>query len=193
MKHAAQLLKTSNADLSERPALQGVKHYNDGSCATTDSHRLYVARDVSDKQDEPIIHPTTFKSIDGAFPNVFRLLEVGEAKVVYELDIDEVLHAADVTVSFAGKGASVHFKESAMYMHDDNVFNPVKFHQRTDITFAEPFAVNAQYLLDACKFLKDATCKTVHLQFRGAYRSLLIEHDNVTVLLLPVKIPEVKR
>lgn len=186
MTHAARLLKTTDADLSERPVIKGVKHYENGSCAMTDSHRLYVAKDVHQKQDGAAINPSTLKKIEGSYPDIFRLLQIGETKEVYEIDIAELLYVADVAVTF-DENSNVVFRDSILSLHSKQ-FLEMQFQYSSDVTFIEPFAVRAQYLLDAMKLLKDAGCKVVKLQFRGAFKPLLMEHDNVTALLLPVKI-----
>lgn len=187
LKHAARMTKAGVIDFTEKPSLEGVKHFDDGRVAVTDSHRAYIANVGHGKEGEPILHPATLKPIDAVYPNVLRLFDMHDTQEVYRFDLDEMIYVADVVNTFDEEGYLI-FNETAIHLKSDKDLG-MNFHHMHDVDIVKPFALRALYFLDVLKLLKDAGCKTVEIQYKGHLRPLFFEYENVQAIVLPVRIP----
>lgn len=92
MRHAAKV--TRSPAIGEREVLTGVKHYENGSLAVTDSHRLYVAKGLHDK-GEALLTPKGAK-VEGKYPDIDRLIPDELDARSIEMNLAEMLQAVDV-------------------------------------------------------------------------------------------------
>lgn len=182
MKHAAKLIKTGEGALVKRPELNGVKHLEDGSLVVTDSHRLYIAKNVHSRFDGVIINPATHERLDEIYPDVSRIIPSSDLKNIYSLELEDIFKASDIINILDDKGV-MKFQDNLIsyYSHE------IKFAYDSVVKFDAPFAIRAKYVLDAMNLLKVAGAKEVQLRFFGAMRPIYFEYENLIVLLMPVR------
>lgn len=191
MAHAKKL--TNSPVIEEREVLTGVKHYEDGSLAVTDAHRLYMAYDIHDKGD-CLLSPTGAE-VDGKYPDITRLFPYEDDANKLTLNVNEMLQGVDfilTSVKAAGKGT----KHYAMKWDEDILShyypeNPVsaKYNLSVKLPDADPLFSNAQYWLDALKLFKSFGYTEVEFQYHGRVRPFVMKSlDNkLKALILPVR------
>ena len=99
MKHAELVTRKAS---DARPILKGVYHAEDGSAVVTDSHRLYLARNVQERKDNSVINPKTGETIDGTYPNIERVLPTDDPIAVIHLENLPVVYEAIKALQQAG-------------------------------------------------------------------------------------------
>lgn len=193
MKHAEKVTKKVNAS---RPILKGVIHAEDGSLAVTDSHRLYYAIDAHQRQNSAIIDPKTGAEIDGAYPDVKRLLPY-PADARYTLNIEDVPKALKIVKALESLGKSVDSDgtitikaaESGVVsfgIEAEGTSGTVEIGKVDGGTY-ETVAVSAQYLSEALALFKDIGVTSVQLNSYGKVRPLTLTIDGLTALIMPVR------
>jgi hypothetical protein len=195
MKHAEKVTKNAAVVNTVRTVLFGIKHMENGDAIVTDSHRLYVAKNVHDRTDGAIITPGG-KIIDDKYPDVQRLIpDPSYAKQTLELEVKELLRAADMFASVGAiaeleadtkKPPGLEFKEDLICYSSYQVkinysINPISFNER--------ICANAIYVLDAMKLFKAAEFETVTFNYFGAMRPFTLTNadESLLVLILPIR------
>src|SRR5690625_232569 len=92
MTHAKRITRNSAKLYSDREVLQGVFHRENGSLVVTDSHRLYLIKDVYEGE-EKLINPNNNMKINGNYPEINRLLPQNNPEFSCTLNVDEYLKA----------------------------------------------------------------------------------------------------
>src|SRR5690625_4135626 len=96
MRHAKRVTNSNAAE--SRQVLKGVKHFEDGSLAVTDSHRLYLIKDIHDKGDT-IITPDG-KKIEGNYPEIQRLIpDRGTGNITMTINVNEMLKGTEIILT----------------------------------------------------------------------------------------------
>lgn len=197
MKHAEKITKKAP---SGRPVLKGVYHTEDGNLAVTDSHRLYLAKNISRGGEVVVLDPKTGGVIEGVYPDVRRLLpdEGSEStKIVYETDLllsglNALLKCNQVAKkerSFVTLSANS--DKIAPEISCENNFVEAKvavgqFKIYSDIDLS----VDTQYLIDAISLFKAAKVGEVSLNYYGNLRPFTITPENnsdLTALIMPIR------
>ncbi|MEN2464940.1 hypothetical protein [Ornithinibacillus sp. JPR2-1] len=182
MKHAAVVTKNAS---EQRPVLKGIKHYEDGRLAVTDSHRLYIANGVHSRTDGAVLNPTG-KLVEGRYPEVDRLLPYNEPKQEIRMNVKDLYKIADIMYSI-GKLVT---KIPLIDLTEDVILfdsNEVQIAIKQDIKFEVPLLLNAKYLFDAVKLFQAADCETITLKIYSGVRPILLEGANLQVIILPVR------
>jgi hypothetical protein len=193
MKHAEKVTKKASPS---RPTLKGVYHAEDGSLAVTDSHRLYYATDAHQRQDAVNLDPKTGEEIDGAYPDVKRLLPY-PADARYTLNIDDVPKALKIVKALEALGKSVNSDgtitikaaESGVVsfgIEAEGTSGTVEIGKVDGGTY-EDVTVSAQYLSEALALFKDIGVTSVQLTSYGKVRPLTLTIDGLTAVIMPVK------
>lgn len=192
MKHAEKV--TNNAP-EVRPILSGVKHLENGDLAVTDSHRLYVAKNIHSREDGAVLTPKG-KTVDGNYPDVSRLIpDSAYAKQSIQFDVQELLLVADMIASIGAlaekeamsdKAPGMDFKDGVISYY--NYQCKIKY-SVTPVQFEVPILANAFYLLDAMKLFKAIGCQTVTMNFFGSSRPFTFsnEGEDLLILILPIR------
>jgi hypothetical protein len=187
MKHADKVCKNSLNEV--RPILSGVKHLENGDAVCTDSHRLYLAKNIHDRTDGAVITPAG-KKIDGSYPEVSRLIPDSlDAKQSLKIDVNDLLKTADMIASVGTiieEKPALEFKEDMIVYKNFEVKIGYTFYP---LTFTLHICANAIYVLDALKLLKATGCQTVTVNFYGAMRpfTLVNEDESLLALILPIR------
>ncbi|MFJ5716579.1 hypothetical protein [Neobacillus sp. NPDC093127] len=198
MKHAEKVCKSPSAGV--RPMLSGVKHKENGDLICTDSHRLYVAKELHSRDDGAVITPRG-KIVDGNYPDVSRLIpDPLYAKQSLEIELNELFRAADMIAAVGGiaqksmvEGTKAEYKPPALDFIEDAIgytnFAVKISYSFYPLRFEEPICSNAVYVPDAVKLLKAAGCETITIRFYGSMRpfTLTNEDENLLVLILPIR------
>lgn len=191
LKHAAKVTKGVSG---ARPILTGVCHFEDGSLAVTDSHRLYYATNVIETSKQVVKHPTTGEVIEGNYPEIKRLLpDKDNKRFEVPLNVPETLIALKMML-LVDKKIMVRFTvESHDLMmkvatHSTQVsFNAGGLHDNKKDYSEVNCLVNAKYLLEAFEFFKDLGFYQVVLNFYDNNRPITIGMHDVTALVLPIR------
>jgi DNA polymerase III sliding clamp (beta) subunit (PCNA family) len=191
MKHAEKVTKNAS---ETRPVLKGVMHLENGTAVVTDSHRLYVAKSIHDRQEGAVITPAG-KKVDGNYPDVFRIVpDSSYAKYSLQIEIKELLRAADMIASIGdlARVESKSDKPPALDFKEDTVryVSPfVNISYTLPVQFQEPICANAIYVLEAMKLLKAAGCQEVTFNYFGAMRPFTFtnEDEDLLILILPIR------
>lgn len=185
MKHADKVTKTASEN---RPVLKGVFHHQDGSLVVTDSRRLYKVFGIDHDKNPNSIYTPAGKKIDKPYPNTDRLVQIPENSESFTFETKEMLQAVDVVTcapTALGETPIIRFKEHEMVCQF-NGFDRAFY--KLPANFKERFVLNGQFLLDALKLLKAAKCKEFSLLFTGRLRPIFLVADNITILIMPIRI-----
>lgn len=188
MKHAEKVCKSPHLseDLERHKPLKGVKHFEDGSAAVTDSHRLYFVKDIHDRTDGAIVTPSG-KKVSGNYPDIKRLISMDYQKQELSVSVADLLEAADsinaVGSLVEGKTPLIQLKEN-IARYDSPL---VKYHRELSVQFEVNVFLNAQYLLDAMKMFKASGCDEVTVRLFGPMRPVYFLYENILALILPVR------
>jgi hypothetical protein len=185
MKHADKVIKTAS---ESKPELHGVYHHKDGSLVVTDSFRLYKVFGIEHDKELGSIYTPKGKKIDNPYPNTVRLVQIPENSESFTFETKEMLRAADVVTCAPislGETPIVRFKKHEM-MCQFNGFDRAFY--KLPVNFKESFVLNGQFLLDALKLLEAAKCKEFSLLFTGRLRPIFLVADNITILIMPIRI-----
>lgn len=186
MKHAAKV--TTGEHIATRPTLQGVYHKADGTLYATDSHRLYIAKNVAHgKEDGSLLSPKGEK-VDGQYPAVDRILPTDKPKHSLEVDVKEWLQAVDLLYTVG----RITTKEKVIIRFEGDkvaLYQPgqVSGFYTLPITFEERIGFNALYILEALKLFKDYGSPVITLNLYGALRPATFIDEDLTALVLPVR------
>ena len=191
MKHAQ--IVTKNAGHS-RPVLQGVMH-QDGDCIVTDSHRLYVAKDMYEGTEKNV-NPKTGELIEGNYPDVSRLIpDPLSATLSVTLEVD-TLHKVMKLITQAVKVGSatdlMTFDVTEGLLSISTGANALAYctYPAKDVPAeTEDFKMtaNAKYVTEALALMKDTGTREITFNFYGNMRPFTFTADNVIALVLPVR------
>jgi len=191
MKHAQKVTKTAS---KSRPILGVVIHRED-YVAVTDSHRLYLATDVYNGEDEKQVDPISGLEVDnGNYPDVTRLIQEPEdAKYSYSID---VLHAFEAVkaIEIAGKVNKatsdmniVTGDEYLKFKTDDKAAFNVSYDVELSpsIVNLETSILDIKYVKEALHVLKDAKIERFSLEYFGKHRPIQVRAGNFVAKILP--------
>lgn len=190
MKHAKKVTRNAKEVSPTREVLQGVFHREDGKLVVTDSHRLYLLKDVYEGE-EKIIDPVKNIKIEGRYPEIDKLLPRSEPNFKEVFDVNEYLRATDIvnTAGIVSDTVSV-----MKYEHNTLSCNiPEAITAEYGVTVTIPsgytFHSNAQYWVDALKMFKAFKYTKVVFEFYGRMRpfTLTSPDDMLLALILPVR------
>lgn len=187
MSHAEKV--TNSPALETRPVLQGVKHFENGDLAVTDSHRLYFAKEIHDK-GETVLSPKG-KKVEGNYPDIKRLLSFSsndpKFKLTFELNelikgVDIILTAAKVT----NESPIMSYAENVLFFDSEEV--KASYELPHSIEGMYPLS-NAQYWMDALRLFKAFKYTEIELSIYGEMRpfTLVGPDEKLTALLLPIR------
>lgn len=193
MKHAVKVTKSVS---EARPVLQGVCHYEDGSLAVTDSHRLYFAKNVQETSKQVVKNPKTGEVINGNYPEIKRLLPSdGSEQFEVILNVPETLTALKMML-LVDKQILVRFvvENHDLMMKVDTRQTLVTFNaggldgkkEKTDYSDVNAF-INGKYLADAFDFFKDLDIPVVIMKYYGNDRMVTFSTNHILALVLPVR------
>lgn len=184
MKHAEKLIK--NEAIATRPALQAVKHFENGDLVVTDSHRLYYAKDIHDK-GEALLTPSG-KEVKGNYPDVQRLFPT-DPQFSQTYDVDELSKGVDTILT----AAKVVGDKVPLMQYAENVLSfdseEVKARYELDHSLDMKLWSNAQYWMDALRLFKAFKYTELTLNIHGSMRpfTLVSPDEKLTALILPIR------
>lgn len=190
IKHAAVV--TRNAP-TERGALKGVYHLENGGAMVTDTHRLYTAKDIHDFETDDLLTPNG-KKMDEKYPDILKLLPTNEP--VYEdiYKVDELITAIEV-IEVTSK-CSVSKKDPLkMFQFSDGRFS-IELEQTTasygflnNRKYEDEIYSNYQYWKEALKMFRELKYEDLKLTIYGPLRpfTLTTLDERFTALLLPIR------
>lgn len=207
MKHAENVTKAAS---ETRPILKGVLHHQDGSLFVTDSHRLYKAQNVHSFIDERVINPSTGEQVEGAYPNIFRLLpELPAPNVLhiedlkYTIDGVKALQAAGLITIAGEKKTPKNRINIKLQANGDGKLTLVMGNPVISSVFFLGFSNDFQgdfemtfssgYFLEALTLFKDTGYEQLEMHVFGKNRPFVITgmHDkDLVTLILPVRTGE---
>lgn len=188
LKHATKMTKAVS---EARPILKGVCHYEDGSLAVTDSHRMYFAKNAHESTKQDVKCPVTGNRIEGNYPDVRKLLPSNEQFTVV-LNVTETLTAIKAMLLSNKKALiklSVRDHDLIMEMsawslqvtYNSGGLNSKQNHSESKAT------LNGKYLLELFDFLKDLDLTSVELKYHGLNRPITIGTDDIIAVVLPIR------
>lgn len=185
MKHAEKITKSRIT--ATRPVLKGVKHFDNGDLAVTDSHRMYYVKDLHDK-GEALISPAG-KKMKGQYPNVTRLFPANEPEYQLTFDLDELEKGVDIILTAAkavrAEPPAMSYAENILFFDSEKIKARYGLSKSIDMYLYS----NAQYWLDALRMIKALKYKEITLNIYGKLRpfTLVTLDERVTALLLPIR------
>jgi len=188
MKHADKVCKSAAEINVHKKALTGVMHYSDGSAAVTDAHRVYMAKNLHSLDADTIITPSG-EQMDAQYPEVRRLIPSGSSGTEFRLNVEDMLHAADLIASVGSLTAKLPLMKLEDGMASFDHYELVINYSFSGFSFGDnPVWINAKYMLDAMNLFKAAGCESVKLHFYGCARPLVMtsEDDRLLIMILPV-------
>ncbi|MFY2158215.1 hypothetical protein ACOSZF_21695 [Cytobacillus firmus] len=188
MKHAEKVCSSPHLDAVDRhQILKGVKHFENGDAIATDSHRLYLARGVHNREDEAVISPAG-KVLSGNYPDVKRIIPTNDPSQEIGLSVADLLEASN---AIYGVGSVIEETPRMDFVEDSIRYDSVhvKYQRTLPDRFEERMCVNAKYVLDAVRLFKAASCQNVSVKFYGRMRpfTLANEDESLIVLILPIR------
>lgn len=191
MKHAAKVCESGHLseNVERYKILKGVKHLENGDAVATDSHRLYLGRGIHNRTDGAVITPKG-KILDGSYPDVSRLINLGDPKQKVQLSVKDMLEAAGAIHSV---GKLIDSDKNVRLKLIDNSIrytSPiVNYYREFSVTFEIPLFLNARYLLEAMKLLKATGCERVTVNFYSSMRpvTFINENDDLLIIILPIR------
>ncbi len=189
IKHAKKVAKDIT-DEKARPVLEGVLHLVNGDAAATNSHVLYYAKEIHDKelQEDAVITPGG-KTLDLEYPNIERLIPK-EFNFSESIKTDEFIKAIDL-IHVAGRVSKedtiMEFNKNTLFSETEGV--TAKYSLSTEIPEERKFSSNAAYWLDALRMFKDFGYAEVELNLTGKLRpfTLVSPDEKIMALILPVR------
>lgn len=193
MRHAKNLTDSEVAKASTKQIIRGVKHYEDGSLAVTDSHRLYFVKDMHDKGD-CVITPSGQK-LEGNYPEIKRLFPESWTDSLV-LDTRKWLQAVELKVT-AAKLAMKDNKEEVnknfpvIWEEDMLSYLDLNIKAKTQIEDVAPgkIALNVFYLHHALQLFDIFKYGEFEVRYNGSYFPLVLlsRDEKVQVVLLPIR------
>lgn len=187
MKHADKVCKNVNDSVERHQILKGVKHFENGDAVVTDSHRLYLAKGVHDRQDESVLTYSGVKLI-GSYPDIYRLIPMNDPVQSVQLAVEDLFEAAD---SIFSVGSLIEEKATLQFLDDTVRYDSthVNYKRSFPVQFEVSCFVNAKYLLDVIKLFKATECSTVNVNFYGLMRPIKLtnEDESLIALILPIR------
>ena|SRR5690625_1304224 len=191
MRHAKKITKSAAA--GNRPVLKGVKHFEDGSLAVTDSHRLYLIKDMHDKGDTNITPDG--QELEGNYPEIHRLIpDRGVGNITMTINVDEMLKGADIilTANTAADvdNAPMHWDGDILYMDvPETIAARYELPEDHTLETIESFSSNAKYWVDALKLFKAFKYTEVVLEITNRIRpfTLTSPDGKLLALLMPIR------
>lgn len=185
IRHASKV--TKSPAIGERIVLTGVKHYENGSMAVTDSHRLYLANEMHNKGEALL--STTGKEMKDQFPDVSRLIP-DQSEETIKLDVDEMFKGVDIIMT----GANAVNEEPVMSWKGDLLsFDSELLKAKYELSFSLPVEdalhSNAKYWLEALQMFRAFRYKEVEFSFHGRFRPFTLTSldGKLMALLLPIR------
>lgn len=184
MKHAEKI--TKSGVVATRPVLQGVKHYENGDLAVTDSHRMYFAKELHDK-GETVLTPKG-KTVEGNYPEVSRLFPSNDPKYQLKFKVDELIKGVDIILTAAkvveGK-PQMSYAENILFFDSLEVKASYELPQSID----DNLLSNAQYWMDALRLFKAFKYTELELNIYSMVRpfTLVSPDEKLTALILPIR------
>lgn len=184
MKHAAKV--TAFAP-ETRPVLKGVLLKSDGSAAVTDSHRLYISKNIHSQKEDSIIS-TKGEVIPGKYPDVYKLIPTDFRQVV-STEANLLIQYIDCIygpASLLDEKVLIKFDGHAIHSYMPDVY---KAKISIPFAFVEKITLNAKYMMDALKLFKDAGFCDILIGFNGPTRPIVIHDKNNSLLaiIMPVR------
>lgn len=189
MKHAKRLTNSKVAkDHHHSSVLQGVKHFEDGRLAVTDSHRLYFFNAGHDKGDK-LITPDGREIKKVNYPEVTRLIPDSDPKQEIYHDVKDLMVGADCVVTLAkaeGVVPEMSYKGNILSaLLPESSFT----HELSKAYEDGELLSNASYWLDALKLFRALDYDKVCLKVHGNLRPFILESldRKLLVVLLPIR------
>ncbi len=189
MRHAKKI--TSSAAIKDREVLKGVKHFEDGSLAVTDSHRLYLMQDVHDLGKSFHTAPAG-KKIEGTYPNVERLFPSNPDSSI-TVDINELFKGIDII----HVGAKIVNDDCCMNWNGNELSYYPLDGSLISATYELPFEIpteytlssNVKYWFEALQMFRSFRYPEVEINFHGKLRPFTVSSldGKLTALLLPIR------
>src|SRR5699024_9010957 len=188
MRHAK---KITDSKIIQREVLKGVKHFEDGSLAVTDSHRLYLLKDAHGLGKDTLLSPAG-KKIEGAYPNIERLLPTNPGSSI-TVDVNELFKGIDI-IHVGAKIIDGDYcmnwkgKELSYYPLDENLVSAtyeLPFELPTEYTLSS----NVKYWFEALQLFKAFRYPEVEINFHGKLRPFTVSSldGKLTALILPIR------
>lgn len=184
MKHAEKITKSEAIQV--KPILQGVKHFENGDLAVTDSHRLYFAKEIHNK-GETILTPKG-KKVEGKYPEIRRLFPSQDPQYKLTFDINELIKGVDIILAAAKMVDGVpemSYAENALFFDSLEVKASYELPQSIDMYLLS----NAQYWMDALRLFKAFKYTEIELNIYSRVRpfTLVSPDGKLTALILPMR------
>lgn len=188
MRHAKRV---TDSGAVERQVLKGVKHFEDGSLAVTDSHRLYLIKDIHDKGDT-IITPDG-QELEGSYPDIQRLIP-DSYETSMSINVDEMLKGTDIILTAITaadvNNAPMHWEKDVLRMDIPETI-AARYELPGDHTLetSESLSSNAKYWVDALKLFKAFRYTVVELRITSRMRpfTLTSPDGRLLALLMPIR------
>ncbi|WP_226568186.1 hypothetical protein [Bacillus stratosphericus] len=197
MKHAEKITKKTS---SGRSVLKGVYHSEDGSLVVTDSHRLYLAKNISRGVEGTVLDPKTGVVIEGKYPDVRRLFpDEGTESARISFDIDILLPGllALLKCNQVNKKERSFITLTASSDKETPEFSCTNKFVEAKVTVgafnkysAISLSVDTQYLIDAVNLFKASQITAVVLNYYGNIRPFTITAENnsdLIALIMPIR------
>lgn len=187
MKHAEKVIKNAMTVKPDKPILKGVKHFEDGSMAVTDAHRLYLAKDMHDKR-EMVLTPAG-KELEGNYPEIARLLPSNDPECSLTFEVDELIKSVDIILTAAKASDDdvpvMSYAENILFYESTEMTASYELPQSIEIYLAS----NAQYWIEALRLFKALKYREITMNIYGKLRpfTFVSADEKVTALILPVK------
>lgn len=199
---AMQMAKKFVAKEEIRPVLQYVYHAADGSIYATDSHHLLWIKNAHGFAEDLLIHPKTFMTAKGQYPNLDRVFPEKTTETVRfsRSELKEWVAAHKSLRAFAQ-----HYEDPDEQKHVDLVFDnagPVLTNRKRKAHIELPvnkydnthsgaiIRYNIDFMLAALECMqKMEITEEVKITFAGAMRPFVVDNEmNAVALILPVRI-----
>lgn len=196
MRHVKNV--TKNAP-STKPFFKYVKHYEDGSLAVTDGHRLYYVKDIHDKGD--CLLTIDGKRAEGEYPEfntIAKIINTSDSVFETVVKTKEWLKAADLVSAAAkldGYGGDTNSNAPIKNAPIKWVYDSLRF-KGTNVNAyvlvdktAYDITLNAHYLLHAIKTINLFKYESFKISISGTYKPLVLSSldDRFKAAILPIR------
>ena len=189
MRHAKRVTKSEAAE--GRQVLKGVKHFEDGSLAVTDSHRLYLIKDIHDKGDT-LLTPDG-KKLEGNYPEIHRLIP-DSFETSMTINVVEMLKGAEIMLTANSvadvDNAPMHWDKDVLRMEiPETIAARYELPEDHTLETSEALSSNAKYWVDALKLFKAFKYTEVELRITSRLRpfTLTSPDGKLLALLMPIR------
>lgn len=188
MTHAKKLTNSKVAKDHHSTALQGVKHFEDGRLAVTDSHRLYIFKTNHGKGDK-LITPEGREIKEGNYPEVSRLIPASDPKQEIYHDVKDLMVGADCITALAkaeGLIPEMSYENNTLsFRSPESSFT----HELQKAYEDGELLSNASYWLEALKLFWALDYDKVCLKTYGNVRPFILESldRKLLVVIMPIR------